>query len=761
MSNRVLTAASLLAAFAGSAFAAPQGDELPPNQGLREMRDAPRNARVANTQGTGAEQTTLQLIYEIAGPTDAGVPGGTLFGSGNSPRVFDVGTLRTDQGFSTNAAVATAFGFGWNSGGSGTTPINNFDILFRFFATPNEGTPTNNSSTVTPFYSNLFATLRVPDLCADPGFVQWFPTPIQFTDENSNVITVTFFDAANSAPVTKFGYETNMYEVGSSSVFNTRVNNFRMGGTLQPRVGTNDFRGWAFGLGSSVGAGSTPWVFGDNSRELFQREANGTAAARRDSYLKMWAQLPTTVVPPETTDLGVIDCTAGVLPAFTTTIALDPGAVVPVLGQWFKFSTPVDIQSPDVNFLDISVETDDTGIPMPVSFGMFADNGGRILTDFRRGSGAQYPLATFGHGRRPGVGGIEERDRPMDRDGRDGPLAAGTYYLFVSGQEARYGGSSFAVDASLSTATGTARLVFDTNANTTNCPLPTPVAPTVARDLGAIDPGTITTVNDVQNGVRAVTWYTFTTSFDVLPSNSNFVDIHNVGSDLGQSAMALYDSTGAAVSTTWFDGESGGLYFGTNPACPPVDNRAQLSFGGASIPRPALGPGLPFAGQNGDTLNAGTYYLALGVDNLLVRDNSWQARSTSGSFIFIWATVRTPFQCDADYNRDGQLNLDDLSDFITDFYTIPTIPGGLQANAPTYSDNALVGFGIGCPNAPSAPTPYDIDAYRQFGYRVGFSLDGSNTCPSSPEQNFPSLDNLSEYISYYYTRFGGVDCSGL
>jgi hypothetical protein len=106
--------------------------------------------------------------------------------------------------------------------------------------------------------------------------------------------------------------------------------------------------------------------------------------------------------------------------------------------------------------------------------------------------------------------------------------------------------------------------------------------------------------------------------------------------------------------------------------------------------------------------------------------------------------------CPGDYNRDTFMNLDDLGDFITDYYTIPAIPGGAQASAPTYP-SLVVGFSTPCPNAPNAPSPYATDAYRTQGYRVGFSPDGSNSCPLSPEQSFPNLDNLGDFITFFYT----------
>jgi hypothetical protein len=110
--------------------------------------------------------------------------------------------------------------------------------------------------------------------------------------------------------------------------------------------------------------------------------------------------------------------------------------------------------------------------------------------------------------------------------------------------------------------------------------------------------------------------------------------------------------------------------------------------------------------------------------------------------------LATTAPCPADYNRDGFRNLDDLGDFITDFYTEPAIPGGVQPAAPTYPDVAFAS--VACPDAGDASAPYATDAYRTAGFRVGFSPDGSNACPFSPEQTFPNLDHLSDFITAFY-----------
>ncbi|MFN0010592.1 MAG: M1 family aminopeptidase [Phycisphaerales bacterium] len=78
--------------------------------------------------------------------------------------------------------------------------------------------------------------------------------------------------------------------------------------------------------------------------------------------------------------------------------------------------------------------------------------------------------------------------------------------------------------------------------------------------------------------------------------------------------------------------------------------------------------------------------------------------------------------CTVEYNNDGALNPDDLGDFITDYYTVPHIPGP-------------GGYAIACPgNAP----PYDE------GYQTAFTPDGSGQCGE------PFPDNLGDYITAYY-----------
>lgn len=153
-----------------------------------------------------------------------------------------------------------------------------------------------------------------------------------------------------------------------------------------------------------------------------------------------------------------------------------------------------------------------------------------------------------------------------------------------------------------------------------------------------------------------------------------------------------------------------------------------------------------------------------GWNGMVLRESGWvpavdggkpeTAADVAQDFPFVLVGVDA---CALDYNRDPILNLDDISDFITDFYMNPAIPGGVQAAAPTFADG-VVGFGQACPSADDAPLPYATDAYRRYGYRVGYSADGSIACPASAGENFPSLDNLAEYITAYYQAVTGGGC---
>jgi hypothetical protein len=160
----------------------------------------------------------------------------------------------------------------------------------------------------------------------------------------------------------------------------------------------------------------------------------------------------------------------------------------------------------------------------------------------------------------------------------------------------------------------------------------------------------------------------------------------------------------------------------------------------------------------GGTSTGGTFSLSgtIGQPDASTTAHTGGTFSLAGGY---WPGAASGVACPSDYNRDGFHNLDDLGDYITDFYTTPAIPGGPQPAAPTYPGVA-VGFSVPCPAAADADPPYVLAAYRQRGFRVGYSPDGSNSCPLDPAQLFPNLDNLNDFITAYYAEVGTPACGG-
>ncbi len=166
-------------------------------------------------------------------------------------------------------------------------------------------------------------------------------------------------------------------------------------------------------LPAPVVAPDSYWLVG--ARSLEDTDPNGWEAN--------WQSITVTLndgAPANVTDLGT----------------LTPGAVSksPPLAlhetKWFRFTLPVSLNIALGHFLDIDTEgsalapvTNDTEIAL------YNEDGIRVGYDDDDGTGALSQL-TFGGGVRPGPLGA------LAYNGRDGSLAAGTYYLGVRGYEA-------------------------------------------------------------------------------------------------------------------------------------------------------------------------------------------------------------------------------------------------------------------------------------------------------------------------------------
>ncbi len=164
-------------------------------------------------------------------------------------------------------------------------------------------------------------------------------------------------------------------------------------------------------------------------------------------------------------------------------------------------------------------------------------------------------------------------------------------------------------------------------------------------------------------------------------------------------------------------------------ACSPVRVSAMLVRGSGAVSSQVL----PGAGTTATDRGTAPNFAAIAGDQ----------------FVSVARLAGCPFGCGMDFNGDRAINLDDLGDFITEFYTVPPAPAGPQPAA-TFAGVGM-GYTAPCPEAPDAPPPYPADAYRVHGYRTGFTSDGSNACPLGPSQGFPNLDALGDFLTAFYS----------
>lgn len=95
----------------------------------------------------------------------------------------------------------------------------------------------------------------------------------------------------------------------------------------------------------------------------------------------------------------------------------------------------------------------------------------------------------------------------------------------------------------------------------------------------------------------------------------------------------------------------------------------------------------------------------------------------NGPFAIDAISTLVPRQlCVLDYNADGVLNPDDLADYITEYFTLPALPGP-------------GGYAIDCPDLPA---PWNS------GYRAAYVSDGTGACAT------PNPDNLGDYLTDYF-----------
>lgn len=653
--------AVVLCALAGTCFA--QADDLCtlPAQQIKEPPAGMRFLPVTEVN---------QLVYAITSPSDNPAAGNSR-GTGGSAKVVNDGQFPAfppAQGVTFPMAV-NGVAFGWIAFGPANAAAPTFDYQIVFFDDITIPAPSDPAQCGAPaFYSNVLGTFRVNGQTPSWGFTQWFQDPLAIVDGAGNPATINFPDSS-------WSHETTIFHAGTNNVYRGTdpfnsvgqiVPLARGGGGAVPAVGTSNPNYWKNNPAAAAGADANANGTEDYS-EICPAGANGvagSAASRRDIYLKLRADIPA-APPPAFTDRGTIDCSTGAT-TFNTDVA--PGAV-----SWNRFTLLSDASVLATSFLDI-VGGDSTGFT-DCSIGLYNSDGILVASDQDDGD-LNQAFITLGHGRRASVGDS------IQGDGRDGDAPAGVYYIAVCGGNAGYGESSFSVNVADTIDAGPVSVTLTHNTGATPCALPDPVAP-IPTDLGTLPAGVTTA--QILVGFGEVGWYSFTTTYAVAADNANFLDITTTGTELGDSEIGLYSSTGALLGND--DDSADGVL-------------SQLSFSGPGAPaRPAAGDGLTREGQNGSDVPAGTYFLCVGLFNVDFGTTGWQARSDSGSRLNINVNIFTPSGCALDLNGDGNVDPDDLSDAISCFFdTGCTLDqNGDGTEDPDDLADYIAGFFSGCP----------------------------------------------------------------
>ena len=288
----------------------------------------------------------------------------------------------------------------------------------------------------------------------------------------------------------------------------------------------------------------------------------------------------TVIGPPTATNIGTFS-------ACGTSVSGTLSAANEVI--WYKFTlTGAGIDRALGTYLDIDTEGSLLTTLNDTELSLYDSNGALIANDDDDGSGNLSQL-TFGADV-PARGAINGSAAYNGRDGAT--LPAGTYYLAISGFNTTANPLWQAVSASAYVGPYTIRFA---SGNVNGAVSGTPATYIDLGQLNATDTRSNTAGVVPIGGIQ---WYRFEVLNAVNGANPTrtFIDIDTNGSALADTGITLFrdDGTGALVAV---DNDSGS------------DAHSQLSFGRGS--RPAPGNGLPFNAQNGTTLAAGVYFLAV------------------------------------------------------------------------------------------------------------------------------------------------------
>jgi hypothetical protein len=239
---------------------------------------------------------------------------------------------------------------------------------------------------------------------------------------------------------------------------------------LGPRAASGDGQLYGGQDGNALAAGTyfigvsggNPTAYG-NFYNITGGGANAGPITMRVRSFDSFTPLPPDQVYSDTVNVGVIGTsTPGTENVQTQTYTTTVASAV----KWFRFSTPAGTDADPTYYLDIDTEgtapgvTETTGAIQDTEIGVYTLAGNRIADDDDDGNGFRSALS-FGDAVniRPAIAPVAPAAAGLPRNGRDGVLAAGDYWLAVSTWNTTFGAANWAVSSTAAAAMNGERVV--------------------------------------------------------------------------------------------------------------------------------------------------------------------------------------------------------------------------------------------------------------------------------------------------------------
>ncbi|MBY0112352.1 MAG: hypothetical protein K2Y21_05990 [Phycisphaerales bacterium] len=380
----------------------------------------------------------------------------------------------------------------------------------------------------------------------------------------------------------------------------------------------------------------------------------------------------------------------------------------------YKFVTRFPADYANITYLDIDTE----GSSRPITFALYKPNSSVYQVAESRGSGPDLPPSSgnlnafqmsFGVGRRTGPGNAAQYG------GQEGDLPPGEYYLVVAPAGSTFGDAWTFNTAAVNGTTPFSLNIYSNTQKTTPAPAAAPPDLNPGADLGVLRGVSIaSTTFNVRP--RTVGWVRFTLANAIPTTNQislktgatlpavNFLDITQPGSSLmGEWNFALYNSTGVLANASSIS-LAGASFNGNNGCadgpCGAQTTFAQLSYGTAAsrgTPTPDVGlvAGKPLSNQNGPSLAADQYYLAVSLGQASFAPTRWGARSTRLSSLNARVTINSNTRgpaanCPADINGDQGVDDLDFALFAKFYNNLIDLSGDLNGDELTDDSDFIV-----------------------------------------------------------------------